>query len=80
MILPKLGTPLHCACKQNNLKIVSLLLYKENPEIKNDDFKFGIEFNKNIEITAVKTKNVVKKNYDGFAFIKLLLEDLKVVN
>ena len=69
--------------KNNNINETNFPLFESNHCIlleKTDDFKFGIEFNKNIEITAVKTKNVVKKNYDGFAFIKLLLEDLKVVN
>ena len=46
---------------------------------KNEDFHFGIKFNKNIEIN-VKKKNIsTKKNYDGFAFIKLLIEDLKEI-
>jgi hypothetical protein len=43
---------------------------------KNNDFNFGIKFNKNIEINLKKNK-ATKKNYDGLAFMKLLIEDLK---
>ena len=46
---------------------------------KNEDFHFGIKFNKNIEINVKKKNNATKKNYDGVAFIKLLIEDLKEI-
>ena len=46
---------------------------------KTEEFDFGIKFNKNIEITGFKSKIYSKKNYDGIAFIKTLLEDLKEI-
>ena len=44
---------------------------------KTEDFNFGIKFNKNIEITGFKNKTETKKSFDGIAFMKLLLEDIK---
>ena len=44
---------------------------------KREDFNFGIKFNKNIKITEFKNKTEPKKNFDGIAFMKLLLEDVK---
>ena len=47
LILPQLGTPLHCSCKQNNLETVALLLYKSDPDIKNEEGVFPIELTSN---------------------------------
>ena len=44
---------------------------------KTEDFNFGIKFNKNIEITGFKNNTETKKSFDGIAFMKLLLEDIK---
>lgn len=44
---------------------------------KTEDFNFGFKFNKKIEINALKSKILPKKNYDGIVFMKLLLEDFR---
>ena len=47
---------------------------------KTEDFNFGIKFNKKIEITGIKNKISPKKNFDGIAFMKLLMDDLKDID
>ena len=68
LILPQLGTPLHCSCKQNNLETVALLLYKSDPDIKNEEGVFPIELtsNKYIKklITNIKTHQNENLNLD----------------
>ena len=46
---------------------------------KAEDFNFGFKFDKNIEIKALKSKIIPKKSYDGIAFMKMLLEDLREI-
>ena len=48
-------------------------ILRENTE----DFNLGIKFDKNIEITGLKRKSTIRKNYDGIAFMKILQEDFK---
>ncbi len=60
--LPNLGTALHCACKQNNLEIVSLLLCKCNPSIKNSQGLLPIELTNDEHIQNIINK-VIKYQY-----------------
>ena len=48
-------------------------ILRENTE----DFNLGIKFDKNIEITGLKRKSTIRKNYDGIAFMKILQEEFK---
>ena len=60
--LPNIGTALHCACKQNNIEIVSLLLSKCNPSIKDDKGLLPIDLTKNEYIQNLINK-VIKYQY-----------------
>ena len=56
--LPNIGTALHCACKQNNLEIVSLLLFKCNPSIKDDKGLLPIDLTNNECIQNLINKKI----------------------
>ena len=56
LCLPKIGTALHCACKRNNFKIVSLLLHKCDPRITNDEGKLPIEITNDLNIKKLLNK------------------------
>ena len=88
--LPNIGTALHCACKQNNLEIVSLLLSKCNPSIKDDKGILPIDLtnneciqnliNKMIKYQYLKEEeksNVDKENKDLYKY--KFLKELKYI-
>ena len=58
-----IGTPLHCACKRNNLKVVSLLLFKADTDIKDSNSQVAVSLatDKNIIRLIEKTVNVKKQ-------------------
>ena len=60
LYIPKLGTALHCACKQNNFKMVALLLHRCNPNIKNNNELYPIDLTIDINIKKLinKTLNI----------------------
>ena len=62
--LPNIGTPLHLACKQNNIEIVSLLLSKCNPELKSDEGLLSTELTKDKYIIKLINKVIKGQNYD----------------
>ena len=62
LVLPKLGTALHCACKNNNFKTVALLLHKCNPNIKNENGLLPIDLTKDINIKNIINKSLNKLN------------------
>ena len=74
--LPNIGTALHCACKRNNFKIVSLLLLKCNPNIKNDEGLLPIDMTNDPGIKKIINK-VMNKNNKSYEIIKKE-SDLKV--
>ena len=55
------GTALHIACKKNNRYIVSKLLYKADPTIKDKNKKIAIEYTKDKNIIKLISKVIVKK-------------------
>ena len=67
LCLPKIGTALHCACKRNNFKIVSLLLHKCDPKIRNDEGKLPIDItnDSNIKKLLDKIMNGNRINYSN---------------
>ena len=76
--LPNIGTALHCACKRNNFKIVSLLLLKCNPNIKNDDGLLPIDMTNDSGIKKLINK-ILNKNNKTYEHIKKE-SDLKVID
>ena len=56
LVLPKIGTALHCACKNNNFKTVAMLLHKCNPLIKNNEGLLPIELTTNLNIKKLINK------------------------
>ena len=56
-----IGTALHIACKKNNRHIVSKLLYKANPTIKDKFNKIALEYTKDKNIIKLISKVIVKK-------------------
>ena len=63
LLLPKIGTALHCACKNNNFKTVALLLHKCNPYIKNENGLLPIELTTDINIKKLINKNLNVSSY-----------------
>ena len=62
--LPNIGTPLHCACKQNNIEVVSLLLSRCNPELKSDEGLFATEIAKDKNVIKLINKYIKGQNYE----------------
>ena len=56
-----IGTALHIACKKNNRYIVSKLLYKAEPTIKDKYNKIAIEYTRDKNIIKLISKVIVKK-------------------
>ena len=56
-----MGTALHIACKKNNRKIVSLLLFKADFTIKDKNNKIAIEYTHDKNIIKLISKIVTKK-------------------
>ena len=56
-----MGTALHIACKKNNRKIASLLLYKADFTIKDKDNKIAIEYTRDKNIIKLISKLAIKK-------------------
>ena len=61
LCLPKNGTALHIACKRNNFKIVSLLLFKCDPKIPNDEGKLPIDITNDANIKKLLNKIMYPK-------------------
>ena len=84
--LPNIGTALHCACNQNNIEIVSLLLCKCNPSIKDDKGLLPIDLTNNEYIQNLinkvikyqyfkeKEKSILNKDNKDFSKFKFLKE------
>ncbi len=60
--LPKIGTPLHIACKKNNFKIASVLLHKCDPSIKNCEGVLPINLTNDSNIKKLINRILNKKN------------------
>ena len=73
LLLPKIGTALHCACKNNNFKTVALLLYKCNPNIKNENGLLPIDLTKDINI-----KKLINKSLNIFADTENIDNDIYI--
>ena len=56
-----IGTALHIACKKNNRHIVSKLLYKADPTIKDKNNKIALEYTRDKNIIKLISKVIVKK-------------------
>ena len=56
-----IGTALHIACKKNNRHIVSKLLYKADPTIKDKNNKIALEYTRDKNIIQLISKVIVKK-------------------
>ena len=56
-----MGTALHIACKKNNRYIVSKLLYKANPTIKDKNNKIALEYTHDKNIIRLISKVITKK-------------------
>ena len=56
-----IGTALHIACKKNNRYIVSKLLYKANPTIKDKYNKIALEYTRDKNIIKLISKVIAKK-------------------
>ena len=59
--LGAMGTALHIACKKNNRKIASLLLYKADITIKDKNNKIAIEYTHDKTIIKLISKIAIKK-------------------
>ena len=59
--LSDVGTALHLACKKNNRQIVSKLIYKANPLIKDKYQKIALEYTNDKSIIKLISKLVMKK-------------------
>ena len=55
------GTALHIACKKNNRYIVSKLLYKADPTIKDKNNKIALEYTRDKNIIKLISKVIAKK-------------------
>ena len=63
--LPNLGTPLHCACQQNNISMVSLLLTRSSADIKNINGLLPKDLTKDRNIIKLINKVMnVQNNFD----------------
>ena len=56
-----MGTALHIACKKNNRHIVSKLLYKANPTLKDKYNKIALEYTHDKTIIKLISKVIIKK-------------------
>ena len=56
-----LGSALHIACRKNNRRIVSLLLYKADVTLKDKDNKIAIEYTHDKNIIKLISKIIIKK-------------------
>ena len=59
--LGPVGTALHIACRKNNHKIVSLLVYKADITIKDKNGKIALEYTHDKNITKLFSKIIQKK-------------------
>jgi serine/threonine protein kinase len=73
LYIPKLGTALHCACKQNNFKMAALLLHRCNPSIKNDNDFFPIDLTIDINI-----KKLINKTLNIFSDFEENIMDISI--
>ena len=62
LLLPKLGTALHCACKQNNFKMAALLMHRCNPSIKNNNELLPIDLTTDLNIKKLINKSQNKED------------------
>ena len=70
LCLPKIGTALHCACKKNNFKIVSLLIHKCDPRIANDEGKLAIELTNDFNIKKLLNKIMFPDKFNEYYYIE----------
>ena len=56
-----IGSALHIACRKNNRRIVSLLLYKADVTLKDKDNKIAIEYTHDKNIIKLISKIIIKK-------------------
>ena len=59
--LSDVGTALHLACKKNNRQMVSKLIYKANPFIKDKNKKIALEYTNDKTIIKLISKLIFKK-------------------
>ena len=55
------GTALHIACKKNNRDLVSILLYRADPTIKDKFNKIALEYTHNKNIIKLISKVIIKR-------------------
>ena len=73
LVLPKIGTALHCACQNNNFKTVALLLHKCNPNIKNFEGILPIDLTIDINI-----KKLINKSLNVFSDFEENINDISI--
>ena len=73
LVLPKIGTALHCACQNNNFKSVALLLHKCNPNIKNFEGVLPIDLTIDINI-----KKLINKSLNVFSDFEENINDISI--
>ena len=77
------GTALHVACKKNNRYLVSKLLYKADPTIKDKNNKIAIEYTRDKNIIKLISKVIVKKfeseekNTKLYEYLEKFINDYK---
>ena len=59
--LGNMGTALHIACRKNNRQIVSKLILKADPRIKDKNNKIALEYTSDILIIKLISKTIFKK-------------------
>ena len=75
-----MGTALHVACKKNNRIIVSKLLYKANPTIKDKNNKIALEYSHDKAIVKLISKVIAKKLESTEKNTKLYEKIMKFIN
>jgi serine/threonine protein kinase len=75
-----MGTALHVACKKNNRIIVSKLLYKANPTIKDKNNKIALEYTRDKAIVKLISKVIAKKLESTEKNTKLYNKIMKFIN
>lgn len=75
-----MGTALHVACKKNNRIIVSKLLYKANPTIKDKNNKIALEYTHDKAIVKLISKVIAKKLESTEKNTKLYEKIMKFIN
>ena len=73
LILPNLGTALHCACRKNNFKTAALLLHKCNPNLKDDKGVLPIDLTIDINI-----KKIINKTLNIFSDFEENINDISI--